>query len=65
MDDKMPRKGLAAMLIANKGPMEHSEEEGSDEGEGQDAAAEEMMAALDSGDVAGFKEALNAFLDMR
>jgi hypothetical protein len=36
-----------------------------DEMEGQDVAIEDMMAALDQRDVEAFKEALNAFLDMR
>lgn len=62
-DEKMPRKGLAAMLIASKAPKMEMEEE--DENEGQDAACEDLMDALQNGDVKAFKEALNAFIDMR
>ena len=66
-DENMPKKGLAAMLIAGKGPtgedLEESDE--SDEAEGEDIAVEDMMSALNTGDVEGFKIALNAFLDMR
>jgi hypothetical protein len=63
-DEKMPRKGLAAMLIASKAPKMEMEDE--DEGnEGQDVACEDMMDALSNNDVEAFKMALNAFIDMR
>jgi hypothetical protein len=63
MEDNKPKKGLAAMLIANAPRPEMEDDE--DEMEGQDVAIEDMMAALDQRDVEAFKEALNAFLDMR
>lgn len=62
-DENKPKKGLAAMLIANAPRPEMEDDE--DEMEGQDVAIEDMMAALDQRDVEAFKEALNAFLDMR
>ena len=62
-DENKPKKGLAAMLIANAPKPEMEDDE--DEMEGQDVAIEDMMAALDQRDVEAFKEALNAFLDMR
>ena len=62
-DENKPKKGLAAMLIANAPRPEMEDDE--DEMEGQDIAIEDMMAALDQRDVEAFKEALNAFLDMR
>jgi len=61
-EDNKPKKGLAAMLIANA-PRPEMEDE--DDTDGQDVAIEDMMAALDQRDVEAFKEALNAFLDMR
>ena len=64
MDENKPKKGLAAMLIAGKGPIGESEES-DDEGSGEDMAVEDMMAALDQRDTEGFKIALHAFLDQR
>jgi hypothetical protein len=61
-DENKPKKGLAAMLIANAPRPEMDDEEDVD---GQDVAIEDMMAALDQRDVEAFKEALNSFLDMR
>lgn len=62
-DENKPKKGLAAMLIANA-PRPDREDENEDE-DGQNIAIEDMMMALDQRDVDAFKEALNAFLDMR
>lgn len=62
-DENKPKKGLAAMLIANAPRPEMEDDE--NEMEGQDVAIEDMMSALDQRDVEAFKEALNAFLDMR
>lgn len=62
-EDPKPKKGLAAMLIAGAPKPEMEDDE--DEMEGQDVAIEDMMSALDQRDVEAFKEALNAFLDMR
>jgi hypothetical protein len=64
-DEKMPRKGLAALLIASKAPKMEMEDEDEGENEGQDAACEDMMDALSNNDVKAFKMALNAFIDMR
>jgi hypothetical protein len=61
-EDNKPKKGLAAMLIANAPRPEMEDDEDVD---GQDVAIEDMMAALDQRDVEAFKEALNSFLDMR
>jgi len=63
-DENKPKKGLAAMLVAGKGPIGEAEME---EGEmsGEDMAVEDMMAALDQRDTEGFKIALSAFLDQR
>lgn len=58
-DENKPKKGLAAMLVAGKGPIEEAEMSG------EDIAVEDMMAALDQRDTEGFKIALNAFLDQR
>ena len=61
-EDSKPKKGLAAMLIGNAPRPEMDDE---DDMDGQAVAIEDMMAALDQRDVDAFKEALNAFLDMR
>jgi hypothetical protein len=61
-EDNKPKKGLAAMLIANAPRPEMEDDEDVD---GQDVAIEDMLAALDQRDVEAFKEALNSFLDMR
>jgi hypothetical protein len=62
MEDNKPKKGLAAMLIAGAPKPDMDDEDDTD---GQDIAIEDMMAALYQRDVEAFKEALNAFLDMR
>ena len=64
-EDNKPKKGLAAMLIADKGPIAEGEDAEMDEVSGEDLAVEDMMSALDMRDTEGFKIALNAFLDQR
>jgi len=65
-EDSNPKKGIAAMLIAGKGPsMEDDMEDSEDEVSGEDIAVEDMMMAMQDNDVQGFKIALNAFLDQR
>lgn len=62
-DENKPKKGLAAMLIANA-PRPDREDENEDE-DGQNIAVEDLLTAIQENDILGFRIALNAFLDSR
>lgn len=67
--DKEKKSAIAAMIIGKMSPKKESEES-SDESEekemdDQSYACEDMMAAIKDNDHEAFKDALNAFLDMR
>ncbi len=58
-------KNLASMLASDEPEMTDGySEENMEETDGESVAAEEVMAAMQSGDAEAFKEALKSFISM-
>jgi len=59
------KKGLAALLVADMGKKGSASKDSAEGGEmeGEDAAAEDVMAAIKDGDAAALKDALKSFIE--
>ncbi len=59
-----PKKGLAAMIIGKAKPAQPVAPEMSEEFSPKQAAAEEIMEAIEAKDASALAEALKAFMDV-